>query len=356
MSETIIITGSSGFIGSALVNELSQTHTVVGIDLEGPPYPPEDAEWIFANLESDESVQQAFHLIKQRYGHEIKSVIHLAAYYDFSGEASDKYETVNVEGTERIMRELKNFDVGQIIYSSTMLVHAPCQPGKPITEDSPLQPKWDYPKSKLKTESVFSKLHGDVPLVILRVSGVYDNYCHSIPLAQQLARINEKQLLSHVFPGDITHGQSFMHLDDLIYLINLALDEADELPLETVLLVGEDRTFSYDQLQREFGRLLHGDDDWTTREVPKSVAKAGAWIQDALPGEEPFIKPWMIDLADDHYEIDIGRAHSLLNWRPQRYLIDCVSRMVQSLNEDPAAWYKAHHIAPPVWLRHQKAA
>jgi hypothetical protein len=44
-----------------------------------------------------------------------------------------------------------------------------------------------------------------------------------------------------------------------------------------------------------------------TPQIPKSPAKAGAWLQDQIPGEEPFIKPWMIDLADDHYALDIHR-------------------------------------------------
>jgi hypothetical protein len=41
----------------------------------------------------------------------------------------------------------------------------------------------------------------------------------------------------------------------------------------------------------------------------KAVAKAGAWVQDQIPGvEEPFIKPWMIDLADATTR-SISRAH-----------------------------------------------
>jgi hypothetical protein len=54
-----------------------------------------------------------------------------------------------------------------------------------------------------------------------------------------------------------------------------------------------------------------GDLDWETTEIPKVVAKAGAWVQDQIPGvEEPFIKPWMIDLADDRYVLDITRTRS----------------------------------------------
>ena len=43
--------------------------------------------------------------VRERFGTRIASVIHLAAYYDFSGEPSEKYETITVQGTERLLRE-----------------------------------------------------------------------------------------------------------------------------------------------------------------------------------------------------------------------------------------------------------
>src|SRR5580704_10762505 len=32
-----------------------------------------------------------------------------------------------------------------------------------------------------------------------------------------------------------------------------------------------------------------------------------AWIEDEILNDEPFIKPWMVDMADDHYATDITR-------------------------------------------------
>jgi len=36
-----------------------------------------------------------------------------------------------------------------------------------------------------------------------------------------------------------------------------------------------------------------------------------------LPGADPFLKPWMIDLSDNHYTFDISRARTLLGWEPR---------------------------------------
>jgi hypothetical protein len=69
---------------------------------------------------------------------------------------------------------------------------------------------------------------------------------------------------------------------------------------------------SYGELQSEIGRLINGT-EWETWEIPEPLAKAGAWIETDVLGEEPFIRPWMVDIANDHYAIDISRARKLLN-------------------------------------------
>ncbi|MEO8177484.1 MAG: NAD(P)-dependent oxidoreductase [Deltaproteobacteria bacterium] len=220
-NDLVLITGSSGLIGSATVQRLADRHALVGFDRDGPPHPPRAAECVCIALTSDESVREGMERVRYAYGNRIASVIHLAAYYDFSGEPSPLYEQIKVRGTERLMRALQGFDVEQFVFSSSMLVHAPSEPGRRITEDSPLLPKWDYPKSKVETEHLLREKRGNIPLVVLRIAGVYDDKCHSIPIAHQIQRIFERRLISHVFPGDISHGQAFVHLHDLVEALSL---------------------------------------------------------------------------------------------------------------------------------------
>lgn len=347
MAENIIITGSSGLIGRAFINRIGDRFREFGFDREGSPHPPLSTEHVIdCDMASDESVRQALAETRRLGGDRIASVIHLASYYDFSGRSSPKYEQVTVRGTERLLRGLEDFKVEQFVFASSMLVHAPCQPGETINEDWPLDPKWDYPKSKVETEALIHEQRGNTPSVILRIAGVYDDHCHSIPLAHQIERISKRKLLSHVFPGDLSHGQSFLHLDDLVDAMVAAVDRRSQLPPETTLLIGEPRTLSYAELQREFGRLIHGK-EWATLRIPKFLARAGAWLQDALPfGADAFIKPWMIDLADDHFELDIGRARKLLDWEPKRSLRASLPIMIDTLKTDPKAWYETNKLKP----------
>src|SRR5438105_5982716 len=91
------------------------------------------------------------------------------------------------------------------------------------------------------------------------------------------------------------------------------------------------------------GRLIHSE-EWETREIPKSLAKTGAWIEDEILDEEPFIKPWMVDMADDHYAIDITCARTQLGWEPKHSLRTALPRMIEALKADPAGWYEANKL------------
>ena len=305
------------------------------------------------DLTSDASVAAGFERLRYGYGERVASVVHLAAFYDFSGEPSPLYEQITVRGTGRLLRALQSFDVEQFVFSSTTLVHAPTQPGQPITEESPLQPKWAYPESKVETEKLIRRERGDIPAVLLRIAGVYDDRGHSIPIAHQIQRIYERQITSHLYPGDTSRGQSFLHLDDLVEALLLTVQRRSQLPGATTLLLGEPETLSYETLQRMLGRLIH-DEEWETRQIPKPLAKTGAWLEDAVPFQDAFIKPWMIDLADDHFELDITRAHTLLGWQPRHSLRDTLPKMVDTLKANPAAFYRENKLGEPPAAAHAR--
>lgn len=325
--ETVVITGACGRIGTALQKRLKGKYNIIGVDrtpCEG---------MVHLDLSTDQSVQEAIKLLPKK----IASVIHLAAYYSFDEQHSPLYEEVTVKGTERLLKALQGFEVDQFLFSSTMLVY---KPGR-IAEDSPIQPKWDYPLSKVRTEEKIHELRGRISSVILRIAGVYDDLCHSIPISHQIQRIYEKSIEARLFSGDITHGSAFLHMEDLIDAIVLCIEKRKALGPEALFLIGEPKTLSYDALQRQIARLIEGE-EFTTFRVPKFIAKIGAFVQGLFM--KSFIKPWMIDLADDHYEMDISHAGTALGWRPKRDLERTLPKMIAALKADPAGWYEANQL------------
>ncbi|MER8787503.1 NAD-dependent epimerase/dehydratase family protein [Mesorhizobium sp. M0983] len=341
---TVLITGSSGFLGQAIARGLTERHDIIGLDVARRSLP--GVETIEIDLTSDTSAAKALAEVRERSGGRIASVIHLAAYYDTTGEDNPKYGAVTVEGTRRLLNALRGLETEQFVFSSTLLVHAPSPAkGAKINERSPIDPAWAYPRSKAETETLILKEHGDIKVAILRLAGVYDEDCHAAFIAQQIARIFERMPTAYLFTGDITTGQPYLHLDDLVDAVVRTVDRRSELPDETVLLIGEEQTPSYDEMQKQIGRLLHGE-TWRTLSLPKEVTKLGAWMQEKVFDQETDIKPWMIENADDHYEIDISRARRLLGWKPRHSLTATLPEMIRRLKADPTDWYKKNKLEP----------
>lgn len=84
--EVVLVTGSSGYIGSALINELAGRYRLAGIDRIANRQPPPAAECVCIDLTSEHAVKAAFERVRIAHGNRIASVVHLAAYYDLSGE------------------------------------------------------------------------------------------------------------------------------------------------------------------------------------------------------------------------------------------------------------------------------
>lgn len=337
----IVVSGSSGLIGTAVIKALSSRYTIIGLDNKGYPYPPPEAECITIDITDDENVQRVFSSIHQKHGNRIASFIHLAAYYSFSEKDSPLYDKITVQGTRRLLKYLQSFEVEQFLFTSSMLVYKPSQPGQKITEDWPLQAKWGYPQSKVATEKIMHEERGKIHVLSLRVAGVYSDEGNSIPIANHIQRIYENQITSYFFPGDTRHGSTFIHLNDLIDAMVKAVDKRKELPPDFILNIGEEETLSFDDLQRIISTQLYGKNRKVIR-IPKLFAKWGAALQNLFGNN--FIKSWMIDIADDHLELDSTKARRMLNWEPQHSLRNTLPKMMARLKADPERFYKENKL------------
>lgn len=350
----ILITGASGNLGRSIAASLADEFSIVGMDRKAK----KDVGFpmVEADLSSDDAVRQALQEVAERFGRSLAAVIHLIAFFDSTGEENPLYQSVNIEGTRRLVQGLREFDVDRFIYASTMLVHEPAKPGEYIDEDSPYGPLYVYPRSKLAAEEVIYAEHGEMPFAILRFAGVYDDETAVPTLAQQISRIYERDFESYFYSASTRVGQSMLHRDDMVDAVRRTVERRKELPSEAVMLIGESEGIGYDILQDEIGYLIHGQEDWPTLRLPKAVAAMGAWAQAKLEpvvpdafdqGEEPFIRPYMVAMSHAHYALDIRRAHQLIGWRPQHDLKNTLPRIIGALKRDPVAWYKANGITAP---------
>jgi hypothetical protein len=184
----------------------------------------------------------------------------------------------------------------------------------------------------------------------MSLGGLHDD-CRSIPIAHQIKRIYERDLESCFFPGNAEHGQSFVHLDDLVDCLDRVVDGRRDLGAYEVFLVGKPDVMSYAELQDRIGEARHRH-EWPTIRIPKTAAKAGAWLHEKLSGdnEEPFIKPWMVDLADAHYPVNPSKVRERLGWPPGHSLRTTLGEMLRRLKENPRRWYEVNKLPVPEQL------
>src|SRR3546814_17884278 len=109
-----------------------------------------------------------------------------------------------------------------------------------------------------------------------------------------------------------------VHREDMIDAFVRTIDRRDQLPDETVILIGESDAIGYDDLQDRLGSFIHGEDDWATLRLPSSMAGVGAWAQDkdepiindALKHDERHIlQPFVKRMAKYHTPHEISSGH-----------------------------------------------
>lgn len=359
----VLVTGAGGLIGKALCARLEKSgYNVLRLDLD-----PAHCDHV-CDLTDPNDIAETLTDIAGSHGAKIRGVVHLAAYFDFSGEPHPLYRKLNVDGTRHLLKALASHRVDRFVYASTMLVHAPTAPGVPITESSALKARWAYPISKLEAETVLKQTieemsesgetQGPMPYSILRLAGIYHEDCGSPTLSNQIKRVYERELTGHLYAGDPATGQSFVHLEDAVEALSLAIEKAADLPADHVALIGEEAVLSYQALNNAISMALHGE-PLPVAKVPETPAKVGAELQrlaekvipDSIDqGDEPFIRPYMIDLASDHYEIDATRARATLGFQPRHRLADELPLILARLQQDPLRFYERNSLQPPHWI------
>ena len=218
----ILITGSSGLIGSAIIPLLETNgHVIRKFDIRPPPS-DNSRSFITEDLMDSKARQQA---IK-----DIDGVIHLAAVSRVldAEQNPEKCFDINVKGTMSLLSDLAKIDTSPwFIYGSSREVYGSAST-MPVSEDQVLKPLNIYAESKVAAESLirnYARLTNR-PVIIFRFSNVYgsinDHATRVIP-AFVRASITGNEIR---IDGE-DHTFDFTHLDDTAKAIRTAVEHID---------------------------------------------------------------------------------------------------------------------------------
>lgn len=170
----ILVTGSAGFIGSALCVHLSADNAIIGVDITHVSDRAANITWEQADLTDGDSARK----ICERYSPDV--VVHCAgiAHQKIGSVDSASYMRVNSEATETLARAASRINPGvRFIFFSSVSVYGEDNLSVPVSEQEPCHPSSDYAASKWDAEQKLvdlvdkGVLNG---LVILRLAPVYD--------------------------------------------------------------------------------------------------------------------------------------------------------------------------------------
>jgi GlcNAc-P-P-Und epimerase len=149
----ILITGSSGFIGSYLMDTLLQANkTVLGLDIHPPRNDKLTPYFTRCNLLDEDSLVTVFKDFKP------ESILHLAARTDLNEEAGLAGYASNIKGVENLITAIRFSDsVNRCVFTSSQLV---CRVGYIPSGDNDYAPSTLYGESKVQTERLVRELDG----------------------------------------------------------------------------------------------------------------------------------------------------------------------------------------------------
>ena len=213
----LLITGSSGFVGSYFINKYKDKYEIN----------------TFSFLKDDIDILNCS---------DLDVVFHLSALVHQMGGASvEEYENVNVTQTLQLAKKAKESSVKHFVFMSTVKVYGE-ETNTVYTENTICNPEDEYGKSKLKAELELLKLEDkDFKVTMLRTPIIY-GYGVKANIKNLINLVNKVPILPF---GKIENKRSMVYIGNLCHLVDEVIEQkqsgiflaSDDKPLSTTKLI-----------------------------------------------------------------------------------------------------------------------
>ena len=240
----IALTGTTGFIGRALLQELPRLGYRVRVLLRRPSeVPPEASSVVIGDIARPQNMSAALR--------DVDAVIHSAGLaHAMSGQPEDDYRAINTDATVALGRAAERAGVKRFVFLSSIRAQTGPSAETVLTEDDTPAPTDAYGRSKLEAEQGLATLGLDwVALrpVLVYGPGVKGNMASLLALARS----------PYPLPlGALTARRSLLSLDNLVAAVDVLLKS--DGPIRRPFIVADPEPLSPAEmiraLRQGFGR------------------------------------------------------------------------------------------------------
>jgi nucleoside-diphosphate-sugar epimerase len=340
----IVITGASGFVGRHLLDALKGNYKIFALARRsqrrcGAPVHP-NILWHRVDIGDIEPLEVIFQKIANGGGADI--FIHLAAYYDFSGEEHPEYWRTNVDGLRNILNLCKQLRLKKFIFaSSTAACNFP-RAGKVLNENSPPNGGHIYARTKKIGEEMLREYSETIPSTIVRFAALLSDWCEYPPIYMFLDSWLSNIWISRILAGKGRSAIPYLHIRDIVSFIENLMNRIDDIEPGEVFIASPDGAVTHQQLFDAATLAFYGQ---TKKAIllPKLLCRIGIIFRTTLgriTGYRPFESPWMCKYIDFQMNMDASRTRKRLGWQPKPRL-DILRRIpfiVENFRAEPGEW------------------
>ena len=261
----ILITGSSGYIGSCLYEYLKNKYIIFGVD-KSLPFLKRQKNFFHCNILNFNKIDKIIKTTKPDL------IIHLAAKstVDFI-DNKEEYITNNIKVTNNILKSIKKNNIKNLIFSSTGAVYKSSNHN--LTENSILKPNNIYGKTKLICERkivktlrekninyiIFRFFNVCSSLSNLKIGELHNPETHLIPILSKKFQENKKIYIygNNFKTKDKTCIRDYIHIADILEAINKGIRYLIKNKKSQIINLGTKKGFSNLEIFKAFSQIYN---------------------------------------------------------------------------------------------------